>query len=125
MPPANYVLVRQIAGVLFVVDLAFYLPWAEVCLGAGYWGAGHRRVVRVLAPIWAVAAVALIAGVYPLLAAATLWLMFRHYYIANRWKNAFRGGGAPGFMSHWVALYLVLFELARVLDGSGALTSSV
>lgn len=64
-------------------------------------------------------------GVAPLISVAALWLLFRHYYIANRWKNPFRGGGAPGFMSHWVALYLLLFELARALDPSGRLTASV
>lgn len=125
MEPANYVLARQLAGGLFLVDLLCYLPWAGVCLGAGYWGPGHARAVRWVAPIWAAASLGLILGVYPLFAALALWVLFRHYYIANRWKNPFRGGGAPGFMSHWVALYLVLFELARVLDATGGLVSSV
>ncbi|MDB4962324.1 MAG: uncharacterized protein JWP01_2323 [Myxococcales bacterium] len=121
MDPANYVLARQFAGVLFFLDLLLYLPYANVCLGAGYWGGGHKHVLRVVAPIWAAASIALVLGVYPLIAAGVLWLVFRHYYVANRWNNAFRGGGAPGFMSHWVAMYLVLFELARVLDTSGGL----
>jgi len=123
--PANYLLSRQVAGLLFFLDLLAYLPYASVCLGAGYWGAGHRRAVRFVVPIWAAASLGLVLGIYPLIAAILLWLLFRHYYIAHRWKNPFRGGGAPGFMSHWVAMYLVFFELARALDGSGELASSV
>src|SRR5262249_33630846 len=122
---ANYVLARQLAGLLFLVDLVCYLPYANVCLGAGYWGGAHRRAVAFVAPVWTAASLALVVGFYPLIAAAALWLVFRHYYIANRWKNAFRGGGAPGFMSHWVAMYLVWFELARVLDSSGGLVGAV
>jgi hypothetical protein len=125
MSPANCVLARQLAGALFFIDLLLYLPYANVCLGAGYWGSSHRGVMRFAVPVWAAASLALILGVYPLVAALALWLLFRHYYIANRWKNPFRGGGAPGFMSHWVAMYLVFFELAGVLDGSGELVSSV
>lgn len=125
MDPANYLLARQLAGLLFFIDLLFYLPYAKVCLGAGYWGPRHARAVLVVAPIWAAASVGLVLGTYPLIAAFALWLLFRHYYIANRWKNPFRGGGAPGFMSHWVAMYLVFFELARWLDASGGLTSDV
>lgn len=125
MNPSNYLLVRQIAGVLFLVDLLCFLPYARVCLGPGYWGPSHRIAMRFLLPIWAASAACLVLGVVPLIAAGALWLVFRHYYVANRWKNAFRGGGAPGFMSHWTALYLVLFEAARVLDGTGGLVHSV
>jgi hypothetical protein len=125
MEPANYLLSRQAAGALFLVDLIAYLPYASVCLGAGYWGAGHAHALRFVVPVWAAASLALVLGIYPLIAALVLWLLFRHYYIANRWKNLFRGGGASGFMSHWIAMYLVFFELARTLDASGGLTASV
>lgn len=125
MPPSNYLLVRQVAGVLFLLDLLFYLPYAEVCLGGGYWGSAQRRKIYVTLPLWTAGALSLVLGVYPLAGAATLWLLFRHYYIANRWKNPFRGGGAPGFMSHWTTLYLFLFELAAWVDSSGRVTASV
>jgi hypothetical protein len=125
MDPANDVLSRQVAGLLFFVDLLCFLPYARVCLGPGYWGARHASVVRAVVPIWAAASIALVLGVYPAVAALALWLVFRHYYIANRWNNPFRGGGAPGFMSHWVAMYLVFFEVARLLDTSGRLGSAV
>ncbi len=125
MEPANYLLARQLAGALFLLDLLCYLPWARVCLGEGYWGPSHRHVLRWVLPLWGAAALALLLGFYPLVAVVVLWRIFRHYHIVNRWKNPFRGGGAPGFMSHWVALYLILFELAAWLDPSGRLIASV
>jgi hypothetical protein len=125
MEPANYLLARQLAAALFFLDLLCFLPWARVCLGEGYWGPSHRDVLRWLVPLWGAAVLALALGIYPLVALVTLWLIFRHYFIANRWKNPFRGGGAPGFMSHWVVLYLLLFEGARWLDPSGQLVALV
>lgn len=125
MGPANEALARQLAGVLFFTDALFFLPYAGVALGAGYWGARHARAPLFVLPIWLAASAALVLGVYPLAAAFILWCLFRHYYIDSRWKNPFRGGGAPGFMSHWVSLYLVLFEGARVVDASGGLSASV
>ena len=128
MPIPNYALVRTLAGVLFLLDLLAYLPYAEICLGAGYWGERglHRRaVLPFVLVVWAAACASLILGFYPLVGAATLWLLFRHFYVDNRWKNAFRGGGAPGFMSHWTAFYLTLFELAALLDASTRLSTHV
>src|SRR3954469_19223163 len=125
MEPANYILARQLAGLLWFVDLLCFLPYAGVCLGPGYWGTRHAAVVRLVVPLWGVASLALVLGVYPLIAAVALWLIFRHYFIAHRWHNPFRGGGAPGFMSHWVVMYLVFFEAARWLDPGGPLVAAV
>lgn len=54
-----------------------------------------------------------------------LWGMFRHLFIQNRWKSVRRGCGAPGFMSHWTAMWVFFIELCRQLDGSGWLVSQV
>jgi hypothetical protein len=123
--PANYVLMRQLAGLMFLIDLFAYLPWANVCLGAGYWGRGHGRALPLVLLVWAAGALSLVLGIYPLIGAAALWILFRHFYVANRWKNLFRGGGAPGFMSHWTAMFLSFFETAAFLDGSGRLSHDV
>lgn len=120
----NYFLVRSALGVLFLVDMLLYAPWIDVCFGEGYWGKGgvHSRAgVRVIAVLWVLGALSLVLGVYPLAGALLLWVMMRRFYIQNRWKNPFRGGGAPGFMSHYTTLYIILIELAMLLDGSGEL----
>jgi hypothetical protein len=127
LPIDNYALVRQLAGVLFLLDALAFAPWAQVALGPGYFrgGEARSRALPWLLALWVAGSLSLVSGVYPLAGALILFAIFRHLYIHNRWKNLFRGGGAPGFMSHWLTAYVVLFEAAAVLDGSGALGSHV
>lgn len=117
----NYILFRQICGVLFLLDLISYLPWLDVFLGRGYgqptrWNG--EAGIAAAAIFWVLACLGLIFGILPLASSIVLLLLFRCFYIRNRWTSLFRGGGAPGFMSHFVALYLFLFEFANWI-GSG------
>ncbi len=124
----NYFLVRSAVGLLFLLDMVLYAPWLDVCFGEGYWGRGalHGRAgVRAVATVWIAGALSLALGIYPLAGAVVLFVMMRRFYIHNRWKNPFRGGGAPGFMSHYVTLYVILLELATMLDGTGELRRHV
>jgi hypothetical protein len=119
----NYLLVRQLAGILFLLDALAFAPWAQVALGPGYFRGGQARARALpwILALWVAGSLSLVSGIHPLAGALILFALFRHLYIQNRWKNLFRGGGAPGFMSHWLTAYIVLFEAAAVLDGSGAL----
>jgi len=125
--PPNYALVRMIVAAFFLLDLLAFLPYAKICLGRGYWPKGvlHGRALPLVLLAWAAGAVSLGIGFYPVVGAAVLWLIFRHFYIANRWKNLFRGGGAPGFMSHHTALFMLLLEAAALLDRSHVLGERV
>jgi hypothetical protein len=125
--PPNYELFRVIVAGLFLLDLLAFLPYAKICLGRGYWPerALHGRALPVVLLAWAAGIASLGIGFYPVVGAAVLWLIFRHFYIKNRWKNLFRGGGAPGFMSHQTALFLLLLEAAALLDRSGLLGDRV
>jgi hypothetical protein len=125
--PPNYALFRMLAAAFFLVDLLAFLPYAKVCLGRGYWPTGplHGKALPLVLLAWAAAAVSLGLGFYPIVGAAVLWLLFRHFYIKNRWKNLFRGGGAPGFMSHHTTLFIVLLEAAALLDRPGLLGDRV
>jgi hypothetical protein len=125
--PPNYALFRALTATTFLIDLAAFLPFAKVCLGRGYWPkhALHGRLLPLVLAAWAAAAGTLALGLYPIVGAAVLWLLFRHIFIANRWKILFRGGGAPGFMAHHTAFFLFLFEAAALLDGTGALSDRV
>lgn len=111
----------------FLLDLLAFLPYVKICLGRGYWpnGALHGRALPLVLLASAAGAVSLGIGFYPVVGAAVLWLIFRHFYIKNRWKNLFRGGGAPGFMSHHMALFMLLLEAAALLDRSGLLGDRV
>jgi hypothetical protein len=117
----------MLVSAFFLLDLLAFLPYAKTCLGRGYWpkGALHGRALPLVLLAWAAAAVSLGIGFYPIVGAAVLWLIVRHFYIANRWKNLFRGGGAPGFMSHHTTLFILLLEAAALLDRSGLLGDRV
>ena len=122
----NLGLFRALLGALFLIDLLCYLPYVRVCLGPGYWRKSWPRsnvgVVAVVV-LWALGSLSLLTATAPLLGTLVLLVLFRHYYVANRWKNPFRGGGAPGFMSHFAVLHLLSFELAAALDPTRSLST--
>ena len=121
----NLDLWRTLLGALFLIDLACFLPFARVALGPGYWKrswpSSDAALVVVLVA-WSLAALSLITGIFAFAGTLVLLVLFRHYYVANRWKNLFRGGGAPGFMSHFAVLHLLSFQLAAALDPTGSLS---
>jgi hypothetical protein len=128
MAVANYLLFRELAAAFFLLDLLAFLPYAHACLGPGYWKGTflERPVARVVVyGVWALAALSLLLGVYPLVGALVLFPLFRRVYIKGRWNTLFRGGGAPGFMSHFSMLYILAFELARTFDPTLGLTHAV
>ena len=128
MPVNNYFLFRQVAATFFLLDLAAYLPYAKVCLGPGYWKGTflERPLTRyAVYAVWVISCLSLLLGVYPLVGALILFPLFRRIYIKGRWNTLFRGGGAPGFMSHYVMLYITAFELARWFDAHGTLTHAL
>jgi len=122
---ANLGFFRTLLGALFLIDLLCYLPYARVCLGRGYWGKswpGNDLTLGAIILLWALGGLSLLTGTYPFAGTLVLLMLFRHYYVANRWKNLFRGGGAPGFMSNFAIMHLLSFELAAALDPGGSLS---
>jgi hypothetical protein len=128
MPTDNIVLFRELAACLFIVDLAAYMPYARTCLGPGYWRGtplAWMPVRVVVYGLWIVSCLSLLTGIFPLLGALTLLAIFRRIYVKGRWKTLFRGGGAPGFMSHYAILFITLFQLAGWLDPTLRLEGTV
>ena len=128
MPVSNYLLFRELAASLFLLDLVAFLPYADACLGAGYWkGTFLERTSARYAvySLWVISCLSLLLGIYPLVGALVLFPLFRRIYVKGRWNTLFRGGGAPGFMSHYAMLYITAFQLAAWLDSSGRLSHAV
>ncbi len=120
----NLALIEELAAVLFLLDLLFFLPYRRVVLGPGYWdrrpwSSAQGQALFVAA--WVAGCLSLFFHVYPLLGALLLMALFRPFYIRSRWKVLFRGGGAPGFMSHYLVVLVAAAEAARALDSSGRL----
>ncbi len=117
-------------GGLWLLDLLAYSPIFSVFFGKiearGYRGL-NRRWVLGLQLAWGASALALIWGgqFTRLLATVFFYALFRHFYIDSRWSSVRRGGGAPGFMSHWAAFYLLILQLSALLDSGGGLSEKV
>lgn len=113
----NAVLWRQLASALFLLDILFYLPAARVLFGGGYEldDSPRKRHLAGILLLWSACVIFLMLGILPLLSSFGLLLVFRHLYVNHRWDNLFRGGGAPGFMSHQQSLYLFLASLSAAL----------
>ena len=74
----------------------------------------HRPTLAPLVLIgWAGCAIALICNWYPVIAALANVLLCRYYFVAMRWRGVLRGFGAPGFMSYWFGMAVLLLAFTR------------
>jgi hypothetical protein len=127
-PLADFDHFLALVGALFFLDLLAYLPMFEPFFGSSSKldpsCEGRPMSSLSLQLLWLASALALMAGgrVLKLAASIFFYATFRHFYINSRWSSIRRGGGAPGFMSHWTAFFLVLLQLSTFLDGTGWLT---
>lgn len=115
-----------ICGVIFFLDLMAFLPFFYV----GFAKTEKEKFVPdrngyliTLGLGWMVSAVLIAScgGWIRLAGTAFIWAVFRHYFIQRRWNSVRRGFGAPGFMSHWTAFYLLIIQLGQAIDSSGFL----
>ncbi|MBT9584589.1 hypothetical protein IV102_14690 [bacterium] len=119
-----------LVGFLWLLDLICFLPLFNVAFAKieerGYQG-DNRQLADRLKLGWFLAAIGLMVGgrFWKLCTSLFFYVVYRHYYIDTRWSSIRRGFGAPGFMSHWTAFYLVLLQMTAFLDGSGALPLQV
>lgn len=106
---------------LFVLDFLFFLPLAHTFFDELPARVQRHRLVVLLFGFWLGCLGLAIVPTAPvrLVGLAGLWVIFRHFFIGQRWKSVRRGFGAPGFMAHWTIRFLFLFELGRYLDPSG------
>lgn len=119
-----------LVGFLWLLDWLAYQPMFSAFFGnieKNDYRPGNRLATLILNLAWPSAALALMTGsAYARLTATVFfYVLYRHYYIDTRWSSIRRGGGAPGFMSHWTAFYLLLLQFAAFLDGRGWLSSQV
>ena len=111
-------------GLLLLLDWIAFLPVIRVGFSR-YESAGftvNDRFFRiVLATVWLAAITAWISAVPAgrLAGSFVLSVVFRHYFITQRWSSVRRGFGAPGFMAHWAARAVFVIELIRHLDQDG------
>ena len=75
MQPANYVLFREVVGLLFLLDLLYFSTRFFRYFGTPFFPNSILRTrwhAAIAAIVWGIAAIGLMAGQFPLLCAATL-----------------------------------------------------
>lgn len=118
------------ACLLFLLDWIFYLPIFRSLFAEEKgceWKARPSKWVILAAAGWLLSIGIAGFGPEPLqcIGWAALWVIFRLVFIKRRWSSVRRGCGAPGFMSHWTALWVFAVCLARLIDGTGWLVGQI
>lgn len=113
---------RTLYGVLVLGLLVLALPNRQRFFTSEKWqgytiGSTFENLVQnpissaLLIAVWSLAALGLISGKLPLLAAMINLLFCRYFFVSLRWKSSLRGMGAPGFMTYWMSAGIFLLEL--------------
>ena len=118
-------LYQRVYAVLLALTLLHQIaPNARRFLVSDRWG-GYARsspVVDImhrpwLAPIvlagWLACAVALACDWQPVAAGLINLYLCRYYFVAMRWRGVLRGFGAPGYMTYWLGLAVLLMAVTR------------
>ena len=124
----NYVLFKQLLGILLFIDLLLYTPQFNIYFGKGFekeswWNRNYLLLIIYI--FWLAASILLIIKRSNILSNLFLFILFRHYFISGRWRSLFRGGGAPGFISHYCILFVLLFDLSVYIDPTLLLAEKV
>ncbi len=78
-------------------------------------------VARAIVALWILCALGIASGWLFLPCALINFALARYFYVHTRWHSILRGMGAPGHMSHWLALLIALLAIARTVDAGGLL----
>ena len=121
LSPQAQAFVRTAYGVLLLATLLWALPHGRrFFLSERYGGYAEsdrwRDVLHSAAAYpfviatWASCAILLVIDRATLPAALVNVVLCRHYFIRMRWKGVLRGMGAPGFMTYWLGVAVLLLE---------------
>jgi hypothetical protein len=116
--------VRAAYGLLVIATLVAALPHARRYFLSERWGGyaergrwtdriQHPVVLPIVVAAWLVAGLALLLGRVVVPAAIVNVLLCRYFFVQMRWRGVLRGMGAPGFMTYWLSVAVLLLETTR------------
>jgi hypothetical protein len=113
---------RMMYGILLFLTLVSFLPLRRQFFLSERWG-GYAEsgpttdliqnpyVYPSLLASWLISAACLACGFWSILAAGVNLIFCRYFFIQRRWKSLCRGMGAPGYITYWLAVCVLLLEL--------------
>ncbi len=115
---------RFLYGLLLLGTLLQALPQARRFFLSERWGGYGKSspyvdavqnpvVLPIVLVAWFAAGGLLVAGRWTVWAALANVLLCHYFFIGMRWRGVLRGMGAPGFMTYWVGVAVLLLELTR------------
>lgn len=124
LSPAVIDVIRTAYGLLLLATIVTALPHARRYFLSERWGGYAERgpsvdavqnpiVLPLVLVAWLGAAVALVAGQSVVGAALVNVLIGRYFFIQMRWRGVLRGMGAPGFITYWLGVAVLLLEYTR------------
>jgi hypothetical protein len=122
--PAAIDFIRSAYGLLLTATLVATLPHARRYFLSERWG-GYAEsgrsadwvqnpiVLPGIMAVWLAAGLALLLNQLVVLAAIINVLFCRYFFIQMRWRGVLRGMGAPGFITYWLGIAILLLEYTR------------
>jgi hypothetical protein len=118
---SNFNLYCEIISILLLVDFIFYLPLKNIFFDL-YFNDSRRKLLNFIKSItfiaWPILLLCILFGFYRLPSSIFLVCIFRYFFINTRWSSLLRGGGAPGYMSYYTLLIIMLCEISFMLPDS-------
>lgn len=123
-------LIRTLYGLFFFIQLCLIIPFCRPYFTtARYRGCIDSTKLhdalfspwgyRVQIGLWFLSAAMLACGIQTVFFSGLNLLLCYVHFIRLRWKSIFRGMGAPGFISFWLALLVFLLEYSLYFGDSG------
>lgn len=118
---SNFNLYCEIISILLLVDFVFYLPLKNIFFDL-YFNDSRYKLLNFIKNIsfiaWPILLLCILFDFYRLPSSIFLVCIFRYFFINTRWSSLLRGGGAPGYMSYYTLLIIMLCEISFILPSS-------
>lgn len=123
LSPSTETFFRVAYGILLLLTQCLALGQGRRFFMSERWGGYARsgadvdavqnpRVYPIVMGLWVTSALLITTGVWAVWAALVNVVICHYFFVHMRWKGVLRGMGAPGFMTYWVGVAVLLLEFS-------------
>ena len=117
----NFKLYCEIISVLLLLDFVFYLPLKNIFFGLYFSKSSNQLlsfIKNIIFIVWPILLICILFDFYRLPSSLLLACIYRYFFIDTRWSSLLRGGGAPGYMTYYSLLIILVYETSFILPES-------